>query len=167
MDRLTFLRDEANVLTLNFTTKGNALSRGAFFRIGAVMKTLPPLIISSFDARRLEVLVDSINPDSESVARALEEELARAEIRQPSDVPADVVRMNSTVICEDESSGVRREVRLVYPGEASSDGDVSILAPVGAALLGLRAGQNIEWPLPGGRTTRLRVASVLTRSATD
>ena len=101
------------------------------------------------------------------IAVALEAELARAEIRQASDVPADVVRMNSTVICEDETSGVRHDVRLVYPGEGISDGDVSILAPVGAALLGLRAGQTIEWPLPGGRTTRLRVTSVLARSATD
>ena len=131
------------------------------------MNIQPSLIISSFDARRREVLVDSIGPESAGVARALEEELARAEIRQPSDVPADVVRMNSTVICEDETSGVRHDVRLVYPGEASSEGDVSILAPVGAALLGLRAGQTIEWPLPGGRTTRLRVSRVVASPPTE
>lgn len=131
------------------------------------MNIQPSLIISSFDARRLEVLVDSIGPESAGVARALEEELARAEIRQPSDVPADVVRMNSTVMCEDETSGVRHDVRLVYPGEASSEGDVSILAPVGAALLGLRAGQTIEWPLPGGRTTRLRVSRVVASPPTE
>lgn len=131
------------------------------------MNTAPPLIISDLDVRRLEALLASRVPDAAGIAVALEAELARAEIRQASDVPADVVRMNSTVICEDETSGVRHDVRLVYPGEGSSDGDVSILAPVGAALLGLRAGQTIEWPLPGGRTTRLRVTSVLARSATD
>ena len=131
------------------------------------MNTVPPLIISDLDVRRLEALLASRGPDAAGVADALEAELVRAEIRQASEVPADVVRMNSTVICEDETSGVRHELRLVYPGEASFDGDVSILAPVGAALLGLRAGQTIEWPLPGGRTTRLRVASVLARSATD
>ena len=131
------------------------------------MNTAPPLIISDLDVRRLEALLASRSPDAAGIAGALEAELARAEIRQASDVPADVVRMNSTVICEDETSGVRHDVRLVYPGEASSEGDVSILAPVGAALLGLRAGQTIEWPLPGGRTTRLRVTSVLARSATD
>lgn len=131
------------------------------------MNTAPPLIISDLDVRRLEALLASRVPDAAGIAVALEAELARAEIRQASDVPADVVRMNSTVICEDETSGVRHDVRLVYPGEGISDGDVSILAPVGAALLGLRAGQTIEWPLPGGRTTRLRVTSVLARSATD
>lgn len=131
------------------------------------MNTAPPLIISDLDVRRLEALLASRVPDAAGIAGALEAELARAEIRQASDVPADVVKMNSTVICEDETSGVRHDVRLVYPGEWSSDGDVSILAPVGAALLGLRAGQTIEWPLPGGRTTRLRVTSVLARPATD
>ena len=131
------------------------------------MNTAPPLIISDLDVRRLEALLASRVPDAAGIAVALEAELARAEIRQASDVPADVVRMTSTVICEDETCGVRHDVRLVYPGEGISDGDVSILAPVGAALLGLRAGQAIEWPLPGGRTTRLRVTSVLARSATD
>jgi regulator of nucleoside diphosphate kinase len=131
------------------------------------MTTVPPLIISDLDVRRLEGLLASGRADAAGVTDALEAELARAEVRPASDVPADVVMMNSTVLCVDETTGVQHEVRLVYPGEAVSDGDVSILAPVGAALLGLRAGQTIEWPLPGGRTTRLRVSSVLGRPATD
>lgn len=131
------------------------------------MNTTPPLIISDLDVRRLEGLLAAFTGDAAGVAGALEAELARAEIRQTSDIPADIVMMNSTVLCVDETTGVQREVRLVYPGEASSDGDVSILAPVGAALLGLRAGQTIEWPLPGGRTTRLRVSSVLAGPPTE
>lgn len=126
------------------------------------MHTPPSLIMSAHDARRLERLLESVGPEFGEVARALEDELARAEIRQPSDVPADVVRMNSKVLCVDETSGTEHVLRLIYPWDASgSEGDVSVLAPVGAALLGLRAGQSIEWPVPGGRTTRLRVSEVL------
>jgi regulator of nucleoside diphosphate kinase len=130
------------------------------------MNSIPPLIISDLDVRRIEGLLASRSADAAGVSDALEAELARAEVRPNADVPADVVMMNSTVLCADETTGVQREVRLVYPGESISEGDVSILAPVGAALLGLRAGQTIEWPLPGGRTTRLRVSRVLSRPAT-
>jgi regulator of nucleoside diphosphate kinase len=70
--------------------------------------------------------------------------------------------MNSRVICKDEISGEQHEIELVYPHEADpSKGRVSVLAPVGAALLGMIVGNTIDWPIPGGRTTRLRVLAVL------
>ncbi len=67
--------------------------------------------------------------------------------------------MNSDVIYEDTASGAQRAVRLVYPKDAAGHGRVSVLAPVGSALLGLRPGQQIDWPTPG-RTHHLRVLAV-------
>ncbi|MBE0615535.1 MAG: nucleoside diphosphate kinase regulator [Burkholderiales bacterium] len=93
---------------------------------------------------------------------ALAKELERA-IVVPSDrIPKDVVTMNSRLIYSDESTGTTRQVELVYPDEADPmTGRVSILAPVGCALLGLSAGQSIDWNLPDGKVHRLRVERVL------
>ena len=121
----------------------------------------PNIVVSTKDASRLEALLASAGAESGDVARGLETELARAEYREPADMPAGVVRMGSHVRCVDESSGEEHALTLVYPPDADlAAGRVSILAPVGAALLGLSVGQTIQWPLPGGRTTRLTVAAV-------
>ena len=122
----------------------------------------PPAIIIATDvAARLEAVLEHAQGDAAAVAARLEEELARAELRAPADMPADVVTMHSIVSFVDEQSGATHDARLVYPREsAGRPGDVSILSPVGAALLGLSIGQTIEWPLPGGRTTRFRVTGV-------
>jgi regulator of nucleoside diphosphate kinase len=125
------------------------------------MTSVGGLIMSSRDVRRLEALLGSGRAKGLAVAERLEEEIARAEICEPQDLPPDVVTMNSEVVCIDEASGAQRRLRLVYPEAAGSAADaVSVLAPVGAALLGLRCGQSIDWPLPGGRTARLRVSEV-------
>jgi regulator of nucleoside diphosphate kinase len=77
-------------------------------------------------------------------------------------MPPDTVTMNSLVLCVDETTGAEHQLQLVYPRDAdAAQGKVSVLAPVGAALLGLSAGQAIDWPLPGGRSTRLRVLRVI------
>lgn len=95
------------------------------------------------------------NPD-------LADELDRAIVVPWDRIPTDVVTMNSRLIYSDESAGVTREVQLVYPQEADSTlGRISVLAPVGCALLGLSAGQSIEWLLPSGNVHRLRVERVL------
>ncbi len=92
----------------------------------------------------------------------LAEELERAIVVPTDRIPKDVVTMNSRLIYSDESIGTSCEVELVYPGEADPmNGRVSVLAPVGCALLGLRAGQSIDWNLPGGKVHRLRVERVL------
>ncbi|KFN48802.1 nucleoside diphosphate kinase regulator [Arenimonas composti] len=122
------------------------------------MSTLPPIILSTRDLPRLESMLENATGP---VAEALEAELVRADVRTPDALPADVVTMNSQVVCVDDA-GNSQTVRLVFPNEAdAATGKVSVLAPVGAALLGLTAGQAIEWPLPGGRTTRMRVEKVL------
>lgn len=88
----------------------------------------------------------------------LAEELSRATVLPEERMPRTVVRMNSRVTYVDEQSGQRREVVLVYPEDADpSNGKISILAPVGTALLGLEEGQTIDWPFPNGTTRRLRV----------
>lgn len=132
------------------------------------MNSLPDLIVSAHDARRLEALIASRAGSGDEIAEALESELLRADIREPAAMPADVVTMNSTLRCVDETTGADRVLQLVYPDQAdAAQGKVSVLAPVGAALLGLRAGDGIDWPLPGGRSTRLRVDEVLRQPEAD
>ena len=91
----------------------------------------------------------------------LEAELARAKVVDPQDVPADVVTMNSTVKFSVEGSGDDIELTLVYPKDVEDSGrTISILAPVGSALLGLSQGDAIDWPKPGGGQIRLTVKEV-------
>ncbi|MDT8895813.1 nucleoside diphosphate kinase regulator [Halomonas sp. I1] len=124
------------------------------------MAVRPPLIINRLDAERLQRLIDAAGDDA--VARSLEEELERGEVLDPEEIPMDVISMNSQVRFTDLTR--EREIvrTLVYPRslDATEDG-VSVMAPVGAALLGLRVGDVIEWPLPGGERTSLRVDAIL------
>ena len=119
--------------------------------------TRDPIIVTDADLARLRPVLDSTRGEATD---ALEEELQRAAIVRQADVPADVVTMNTDVLYEDCATGVRREVRIVYPKDADARaGRVSVLAPIGAALLGLRVGQSIEWHVPGGNR-RVRVVEV-------
>jgi regulator of nucleoside diphosphate kinase len=69
--------------------------------------------------------------------------------------------MNSRVRFVDEGSGVESEITLVFPGQADVESNrISVLAPVGSALLGLSVGDTIDWPLPTGRSRRLRVVAI-------
>ncbi len=123
------------------------------------MSPLPRIILSRFDRERLESLLYSVGerPDLD----ALREELERAEIVEPADVPANVVTMNSRVRFVDESTKKESEVTLVFPNQADADSRrISVLAPIGSALLGLAVGATIDWPLPGSRTRKLRVVAV-------
>lgn len=123
---------------------------------------LPPsLIISSRDLARLEALLDSPVLGRHPAALALMDELNRAEVLPPERMPADVVTMHSRVECQDIASGEDHVLTLVYPNEADvARGHVSVLAPVGSALLGLSVGQSIDWTAPGGRPLKLRVKAV-------
>ncbi len=122
---------------------------------------LPPITLSSRDLARLEALLDSPALQRHPAAQALAAELARAHVVAPESMPADVVTMNSLVECIDETSGERRSLTLVYPQDADATCHrVSVLAPVGSALLGLRIGDAIDWPAPSGTTLRLRVAAI-------
>ncbi|ODS61729.1 MULTISPECIES: nucleoside diphosphate kinase regulator [unclassified Arenimonas] len=125
------------------------------------MNTLPPITVSTRDLARLEALLESPAVRQLPAAQALGDELVRANVVEPADMPAGVVGMNSLVTCLDENTGETHRLTLVYPPQADADqGKVSVLAPVGSALLGLSVGQHIDWPMPGGRTLRLMVTAV-------
>lgn len=126
------------------------------------MKTRPKVIISTRDADRLETLLDSLSDDAFPGKAELEAELARAKIVEPKDVPPTVVSMNSTVKFRVESSSEAFQLTLVYPKDMDSSGStISILAPVGSALLGLSQGDEIEWPKPGGGLLRVRIEEII------
>ena len=121
----------------------------------------PPIIVSSRDFSRLENLLDSPALRRHPAALALMDELNRAQVLPPEQIPETVVTMHSKVECEEQLSGEQHTLTLVYPNEANVDtGRISILAPVGSALLGLTQGQSIDWTAPDGRPLRLRVTSV-------
>ena len=122
------------------------------------MADLPQIYLTQNDVDHLLKLVDS-QPGKRF--EKLERELVRANVVPREQIPEDVVTMNSRVIFENETTGERREVTLVYPGSADIDaGKISVLVPIGTALLGLRKGQSIDWELPGGEKQRYRIVEV-------
>ncbi|MBD9478423.1 nucleoside diphosphate kinase regulator [Pseudoxanthomonas sp. PXM02] len=130
-------------------------------RTSGLPPSLPPLIVSSRDLSRLEALLDTPVLRRHPAALALMDELNRADVRTPDDMPDNVVTMHSRVECEDELTGEHHRLTLVYPHEANVEtGLVSVLAPVGSALLGLSVGQTIDWQASGNRPLRLRVTAI-------
>ncbi len=121
------------------------------------MSSRPSLIVAAEDRERLLRLV--LHSGSE-ISEKLEAELDRAQVVPLAEVPPDVVVMESELEYEDAATGRRRQVQLVYPNDAdAATGKVSVLAPLGCALLGLRIGQEIEWEMPGGDRS-LRIVAV-------
>ena len=111
-----------------------------------------PLLIIDEDLARLMLLAPHA---------ALQREIGRAlVISRKAAALVDVVTMNSRVLYTDETTGAQRLVRIVYPQEADDGDRVSVLAPVGTALIGLSAGQAIDWDFPDGSRRRLRVDRV-------
>jgi regulator of nucleoside diphosphate kinase len=123
------------------------------------MTSAPSITITRLDLQRLEHLLDSLD-DFGPGAVALQAELDRAEVVGHDEVPAGVVTMNSQVHCREESSGKDYHLKLVYPQDAGGEGTVSILAPVGSALLGLSVGQHIDWIAPTGKVLKLTLLAV-------
>ena len=96
------------------------------------------------------------------MADALNEELDRAQMCTPETMPHDVVTMNSQVKFRNLTTGEELTRTLVYPAQMTdSSAQLSVLAPVGAALLGLRTGDTIHWELPGGASAHLEVLALL------
>ena len=122
----------------------------------------PAIIINELDAERLDQLLEQPQYAKAPVADALNAELDRAQMCSPDKIPADVVTMNSKVKFRDLSSGEIRIRTLVYPANLTdSEQQLSVMAPVGAALLGLRTGSTIHWSLPNGNQTNLEVIELL------
>lgn len=121
------------------------------------------IYVTQDDHDKLRQLIAGRRGSSSPVERGcldlLEGEIDRAEVVEPRAVPRDVVTMHSEVRLEDLDSGHVQRARLVFPHEFRWDNSLSILAPVGTALLGYREGDVIEWPVPRGRK-RLRILEV-------
>ena len=125
------------------------------------MNTKLKIIISTLDAERLEKLLESLPHNAFPGKESLEAELSRADVVEPEDIPENVVTMNSTVRFRVESSKEEFTLTLVYPKDLDGSGSkISILAPVGGALLGLSQGDTIEWPKPGGGLLHVRIEEV-------
>jgi regulator of nucleoside diphosphate kinase len=126
------------------------------------VNTRPKVVISSRDAERLEALLDSLRGQAFPGKAELEAELDRAEVLEPESMPPTVVTMNSTVRFRVASSDDEFELTLVYPKDVDeSGGTISVLAPVGSALLGLSQGDEIEWPKPGGGVLQVRIEEIV------
>lgn len=122
---------------------------------------LPQILVTEGDHDRLSNLIVAANTASPDVADFLERELARARVVAPAALPRGVVAMGSEVAFRDEQSGQVRSVRLVYPRDEDIDnGRISILTPIGVALLGLSAGQSIDWRTRSGLDRALTVLEV-------
>lgn len=90
----------------------------------------------------------------------LKGELDRAEIVKPQEMPSDVITMNSTAVLTDMENGERLQLTLCYPPDAKQEDHVSVLAPIGTAMLGYRVADQFSWETPAGQV-QLRVDQVL------
>ncbi|MBW7897354.1 Regulator of nucleoside diphosphate kinase [Candidatus Brocadiaceae bacterium B188] len=122
------------------------------------------IYITEFDKMRLEELIDVATEFGDHARKDLEflaGELDRAEIVPSKDIPADVVTMNSKVVLRDLDTAETMTYALVFPRDANVDaGTISILAPVGTAILGYAKGDTVEWSVPSG-LRRLRIEEII------
>lgn len=120
----------------------------------------PPIVLKRSDRDALARMADSISDRSPELADQVFGELERARVVADSKLRPDVIRMGSTLRFTTDT-GEDRTVVLVFPGEANiAEGKVSVLTPIGAALIGLSEGQSIDWTGRDGRVHRLTVERV-------
>lgn len=127
---------------------------------------LPPITLSAVDFERLDRLAVAAAEKFPRTADFLAREVARADVVDSAHILPGLVGMGSTVDYRDETTGQTRTVTLVYPDEADlTAGKISVLSPVGAALIGLSVGQSIEWQTPVGGKRSLTVLRVWDEAA--
>ena len=121
----------------------------------------PQIIITEQDLHRLETMLEhqvKLTPTMQH----LENELARAEVVAPQDIPANIVTMNAKVLITIAPATESTEITLVYPHDFKGEkGQVNIVAPIGTAILGLAEGQEIEWPQPDGHMMKVKIEKIL------
>lgn len=121
------------------------------------------IVLSERDAMRVRALLAGqrrVTAGDREDLLDLQAELDRASIVEPQLLPSNVIALDSTAIVLDLESGLHNHYTLVLPAEAdASEGRISVLAPLGTALLGYRAGEEVEWRMPGG-LRRLRIEAV-------
>lgn len=121
----------------------------------------PPVTIHAEDRERLEALAQASMERSPQTAAYLAREVERARTARPDE--PNFIRMGSHVAFRDDTTAQTREVTLVYPDRADiAAGRISVLTPIGAALIGLSEGQTISWQTPAGDWRPLTVLSVKT-----
>ena len=120
--------------------------------------------ITRYDMDRLTELIDGLRLSpkaNQAHLDLLEKELYRGVLVDPRQIPHDVITMNSKVIITDTESGEKTTYTLVFPSAANiSENKLSIMAPLGMALLGYRTGDIIEWPVPSG-VRKLKVDKII------
>lgn len=120
--------------------------------------------ITETDLKKLRAAISEANRTAyrnSIYVNQLEAELERAEILDPRKMPPDVITMNSKVVLTELDTGDPLVLKLVYPDDSTSDEEnVSVLAPVGTAMIGYRVGDVFEWDTPGGKS-KLRVDKIL------
>jgi regulator of nucleoside diphosphate kinase len=123
------------------------------------------LYITAYDKDRLDDLLAEARARGEHHLRDLDElatELKEARVVDPKSIPRGVVTMNSRVSLREAGTAEERVYSLVFPQHANvKAGAISVLAPLGTALLGYTEGDEIEWPMPSGRTKRFRIEKVI------
>lgn len=118
------------------------------------------IYITEADMKRLRPLIEGMK-NSRDDLRGLQAELEHARVVTPTDVPPDVITMNSKARLRDLDTGEEMIFTLAFPGNASIEHDrISVVAPIGTAMLGHRIGDEFEWEVPAG-SVRLRVEEVL------
>ncbi len=120
------------------------------------------IFITEADLVELRAMIDRARRNGDNLYLAhLQAELKRARIVPGEDVPRDVVTMNSKVLLYDLDTRERELFTLVYPWDADADNyRISVLAPVGTAMIGCRVGDVIKWPIPAG-TGRFRIEELI------
>ena len=121
----------------------------------------PAITLSAEDYERLSVLAHAARKRTPDLADELAEEIGRAQVLAKGIHQQPTVAMNSEVEFRDETTGKVQRIRLVYPEDADiSERKISILTPVGTALIGLRPGHSMPWETPNGEMRQLTVLAV-------
>lgn len=122
--------------------------------------TARTIYITEADMKRLRPLVERMK-NSRDDLRMLQQEMERARVVPPEEVPPEVVTMNSKARVRDVATDEVMTYTLVFPEQANIEqGKISVVAPIGTAMLGQRVGDEFEWQVPAG-PVRLRVEEVL------
>ena len=123
--------------------------------------TRPPIHISEGDYDVISGLALTMEQRNPKLAKLILDEINRANVDDPSELPDDVVTLGSEVTFVDDLSETARRMRLVLPSEANYEaGAISVMTSVGAGLIGMRVGSEIDWPCPDGRPRVLKILEV-------
>lgn len=129
---------------------------------------LPKIRITNQDFKSVTALLESLPMNQRNFARGLAEEVDRAEIVSDEKSSYNFVTMYSKVSYKNVDTGEIKTIELTFPEDADlASNRVSILTPIGTALIGLQVGQTIHWPLPSGQVKRIRIKKIFPRKYSE